>query len=197
MRNLLNTSGKIKYTECMSFFVKNDTGNQHGTTGPSAATQKFLAEFSAKVNDEAQAVELTNLCADKACLEKLGLTQWFGRDAGLWGLLVFCKKGLYFYVHETESAMFNMLRKDSSTTLPEQLLSFTDLPGASFALKPHTFWSNFDADYKHTIVVTVNQTVSGTDRTPTTKPYSFILKMQHNADAILQRIYETGLFSTK
>lgn len=169
----------------MSFFEK--TAKNNGSDGP----QKFLTEFSAKVNDEALSVELTNLCADKACLEKLNLTQWFGRDAGLWGLLVFCKKGLYFYVHETETAMFNMFRQNSNTTIPEQMLSFADFPGVTFAMKPHTFWSIFDADYKHTIVVTVQGTAASN------KPYSFILKTQHDAQSIVQRINGMELFSKK
>jgi len=179
MKNLLNTNGKMEYTLGMSLFSKNN----------SKEAQKFLEEFSKKINDEALSVELANLIADKQNLDALSLTQWFGRDAGLWGLLVFCKKGLYFYVHESQSLMFSMIRpKEESNTIPEQLLSFANLENVHFEVKPKTVWNFLDGERKHTIVVTYK----GKD----SLQRLFSLHTQHDAASVITRIKEIETYST-
>lgn len=181
--NLLNTSDKIKYTEYMSFFVKNNNCNQHndtGTTGPSAATQKFLAEFSTKVNDEAKSVELANVIAGKACLDKLGLVQWSGRDAGLWGLIIFCATQKYFFIPAAENRLFGFTRNGDDSSFPEQLISLSTLDGFSVQTKPHTFWSVIDSDRKHTL----NCSFKDNDGAV----HAFSIRTQHDAESVLVKL---------
>ena len=163
MRNLLNKNGIVRYTNSMSIFQ-----NQHN---PQAA--QFLAEFSTKVNDEAISTELATLSADQVFLDSLNLKQLKKTDAGIWGLLVICKKNAYFYVHQMEPVVFNMVMQGNKMTIPEQVLCLTKLQGLSVTTLQKTVWNILDSDRKYTLVFSFKDEHQST--------HTFNLRTQHES----------------
>jgi hypothetical protein len=92
------------------------------------AQKKFFADFSAKVHDTAESVDLAAVHADSVVLEDLRLSMPYGKTE-LWGLIVFCSEGTYFYASAEENAMSSMLRQAVHADAPvEQITRLDTLP---------------------------------------------------------------------
>lgn len=88
---------------------------------------KFFESFSERVNDKVECIEMINIQADDETFKKMGLIPQPGTDV-LWGLLVSCEKGLFFYVHPSETIMMAMLRVASHDEGPkEQFFDFKNV----------------------------------------------------------------------
>lgn len=102
--------------------------------------QQFFDEFGKKVNDTVHSLEMICIQADKETFADLKLT-CTSLSGELWGLLVFCEKGLYFYVHPYESMMTVMLRQAAHGDPPkEQLLTLHTIPELRFTVYPRSWY---------------------------------------------------------
>jgi hypothetical protein len=102
--------------------------------------REFYDEFSKKVNDTVKSLEMVNLEANTETFDELNLRLTSaGRE--LWGLLIFCEHGLYFYVHPWESPMATMFRQAVHGKEPiEQLLAIHLLDSLKFSLPKHRWY---------------------------------------------------------
>ena len=88
------------------------------------AQQKFFEEFSSRVNDKVQSIEMINIQANNETFEAMKLVPQAGTNL-VWGLLVVCEHSFYFYAHPYESMMMSMFRAASQGEAPkEQFFSF-------------------------------------------------------------------------
>ena len=105
------------------------------------AVQKFFDEFSKKVSDKVISLEMVSLKADLKTLNSLSLKN-NNPSCEIWGLLVFCEKNFYFYVHPYESAMSMMLRQAAHGDEPEeQLANVSELKSLSVQKTSRTWFS--------------------------------------------------------
>lgn len=89
-----------------------------------SSQEKFIAQFSERVKDQVLSLNMVNIEADNETLEKMNLYPDPGTNC-VWGLLVVCSRGLYFYAHPSEQAMFGMIRqKDDDEPKAEQFFDF-------------------------------------------------------------------------
>ena len=112
-------------------------------TQHNSAQEKFIAKFSERVSDEVLSLNMINIEADDNTLKAMKLFPEPGTNC-VWGLLVVCSKGLYFYVHPNEQAMFGMIRKshDDEDENTEQFFDFQTV--ANLSIKTREIkWYNF------------------------------------------------------
>jgi len=108
--------------------------------GQQKEVRKFYKEFSERVNDKVQSLEMVSLEADRETFTALNLERTSVSEE-LWGLLVFCEQGLYFYVHPYESAMSMMFRQAVHGKVPvEQLLAIHALDSVKFTIQRHKWY---------------------------------------------------------
>lgn len=110
--------------------------------GQKKEIEKFYDDFSKRVGEKVNSLEMVSLKANSKAFEALRLTKKFASDE-IWGLFVFCEKSLYFYVHAWESAMSMMFRQAVHASEPEeQILNFSDIKSLKFE-KSQKKWYDF------------------------------------------------------
>lgn len=106
---------------------------------------KFYDEFSERVGDKVISLEMVQLSSTPAVLSELNLKA-NPLTKELWGLLVFCSKSIYFYVHPYESAIASMMRQASHAEAPqEQILELTSLKSIRFGQYQKKWYEIFSA----------------------------------------------------
>lgn len=93
--------------------------------------KKFRDYFAEKTQDEVQNLELAEFRADNGVYQDLNLKSY---RPSLWGLIVFCKKEIYYYVAEQESYLSFFMKGAGKTE--EKLVCLSQLSDISFSL-PH------------------------------------------------------------
>jgi hypothetical protein len=113
--------------------------------------KQFFADFGAKVNDKVESIELASIQADKQTYSALGLNLTAGKIE-LWGLIVFCTQGLYFYVAPAENYMTVMMRQAVHEKAPEeQWIIISSLEEFKTSLSPHKWYSFLFTESKYRI----------------------------------------------
>lgn len=93
------------------------------------ARRRFIEEFERKTGDKIDLLELAEVAAEPFVLAEMGLAAAEGQK-GLWGIFVFCEKGLYFYSKPSDNTFTALLRAASGASLPqEQMCALDKLPG--------------------------------------------------------------------
>jgi|GEM_PF-1653440 len=134
-------------------------------------TEQFYQEFSKKVNDTVISLEMVNFQAEPATLNFLKLVKG-GINDELWGLLVFCKHGLYFYVHPYESVMGMMFRQAARGKAPEeQLVVLHTLDELKFSIIKHKWYDLFSPYPVDRLMMEFKDT-NGNHRTAFLMPHS-------------------------
>lgn len=109
------------------------------------AQKKFIQDFSARVGDEVECVEMCELCADSDSLSKMSLALNGGES--IWGMLVICKKGVYFYVPRRRLALMSMIRfSGDDAEIEEQIFCFNDLQDLKFIASPKKWFQIFSRE---------------------------------------------------
>ena len=104
--------------------------------------RKFYDDFSKRVGEKVNSLEMVSLKANSTAFEALHLTKKFTADE-IWGLFVFCEKSLYFFVNSWESAMSIMFRQAVHGSEPEeQILNFSEIKDLKFE-KQQKKWYDF------------------------------------------------------
>ena len=89
--------------------------------------REFFTEMGERFGDKVLWVEMVCLEADDDVFVALELKP-AQKQIGLWGLLIFCEKGLHFYAHPSESPLLSLFRTASNRKPPaEQIFSFDKL----------------------------------------------------------------------
>ena len=113
--------------------------------------KRFFIELEEKTGDTVEELEFVCINADKKTYTALSLAS---SRTELWGLLVFCKRGLYFYVSPSENFMSQMFREMTHGKKPsEQLIDLSRLEAFETELPPKKWYSIFFTDVKHRIAV--------------------------------------------
>ncbi len=99
------------------------------------AKKKFMQDFSARVDDDVVCVEMCELRTDGDSFSKMHLSLTGGEKA-IWGMLVVCKKSVYFYAPHRTLAFMSMFRLDGDDAeIEEQMFCFTGLQELKFVAK--------------------------------------------------------------
>lgn len=110
------------------------------------AKKKFIQDFSARVNDEVECVEMCELRASNDSLSKMRLALNGGE--GIWGMLVICKKSVYFYAPRRSLALMSMIHFGSDDAeIEEQIFCFNNLQDLKFIAIPKK-WLQFFSQEK-------------------------------------------------
>ena len=111
--------------------------------------KQFFIELEKKTWDAVESLEFVCIAADKKTYAALSLAS---SRTELWGLLVFCAHGLYFYVSPSENFMSQMFREMMHGSKPsEQLVDFGRIQALETELPPKKWYTVFFADIKHRI----------------------------------------------
>ena len=111
--------------------------------------KQFFIELEKKTGDAVESLEFVCIAADKKTYAALSLTS---SRTELWGLLVFCAHGLYFYVSPSENFMSQMFREMTHGSKPsEQLVDFGRIEALETELPPKKWYTVFFTDVKHRI----------------------------------------------
>ena len=111
-----------------------------------AQKQQFLTSFSERVNDIVVEVKMAELVASARTFSEMNLFPQSKQS--LWGLIVVCRRSLYFYVPSGEQALMSMISVGSSSKIvEEQIFCFNNADGLQLrpAKKP---WFKFFAAEK-------------------------------------------------
>ncbi|MCQ2610937.1 MAG: hypothetical protein MJ169_04250 [Treponema sp.] len=96
---------------------------------PELSKENFCREFNERFGQEVSDIELINIEGAPQVFKALNLEPQYGGNQ-LWGLLVFCKEKIYFFVHSSESFMGSMFRVAAQKDAPpEQMIELTALNG--------------------------------------------------------------------
>lgn len=140
---------------------------------------KFFKFFSSKVGDSVQSIELVNISAPLDVFKKMNLAPQVGTNV-LWGLLVFCTKGLFFYVHSSESAMGGLFRAAAHGDLPpEQMLNFNELDNFNVVDRKPKWYDFLSFETKHQIEI---------EFFSSEKKYNFKINTQNKAEIVIAKI---------
>ncbi|HAH62974.1 MAG TPA: hypothetical protein DCL73_12865 [Treponema sp.] len=113
--------------------------------------KEFFADFGNKTGDTVTAIELASINAGKETYRALGLALPAGRIE-IWGLIVFCTQGLYFYVAPSENYITAMMRQASHEKAPEeQFISISSLEEFKTSLPPRKWYSVIFNESKYRI----------------------------------------------
>ncbi len=102
---------------------------------PEEAQRKFRTEFSAKVHDEVESIEFAELRADGGVYQDLNLKSY---RTSVWGLVVFCRKSIWYYVAEQESYLSFFMKGAGKTE--ERLVCLSGLSDIAFFLPQKGFF---------------------------------------------------------
>lgn len=109
------------------------------------AQKKFIQDFSARVNDEVECVEMCELRASNDSLSKMRLALNGGE--GIWGILVVCKKSVYFYAPRRSFALMSMIHfGGDDAEIEEQIFCFNDLQDLKFIASPKKWFQIFSQE---------------------------------------------------
>ncbi len=108
------------------------------------AQKKFIQDFSARVNDEVEFVEMCELRANGDSLSKMRLSSQGG--GSIWGMLVVCKKSIYFYAPRRSLALMSMIRIGDDAEIEEQIFCFNDLQDLKFIASPKKWFQIFSQE---------------------------------------------------
>lgn len=107
------------------------------------AQKKFIQAFSTRVNDEVECVEMCELRASGESLSKMRLAL----NGGIWGMLVVCKKSIYFYAPCRSLALMSMIRiGGDDAEIEEQIFCFNDLQNLKFIASPKKWFQIFSQE---------------------------------------------------
>lgn len=96
----------------------------------------FIEKMTTLCGDRVKTIEMVCLKASKPVFDYMKLIP-SGSQSELWGLLIFCKKSMHFYVHPTESPILGMVRAASNKNPPtEQFFSFSSFANLTVAPIP-------------------------------------------------------------
>ncbi|MBD5436223.1 MAG: hypothetical protein HDR36_06915 [Treponema sp.] len=105
------------------------------------AKKKFIQDFSDRVNDKVECVEMCELRASDDSLSKMRLALNGGE--GIWGMLVICKKSVYFYAPRRSLALMSMIHfGGDDAEIEEQIFCFNNLQDLKFIAVPKK-WFQF------------------------------------------------------
>lgn len=108
------------------------------------AQKKFIQDFSTRVNDKVECVEMCELRANGDSLSKMQLSSQGG---GIWGMLVVCKKSVYFYAPRRSLALMSMIRiGGDDAEIEEQIFCFNDLQDLKFIASPKKWFQIFSQE---------------------------------------------------
>ena len=111
--------------------------------------KRFFTELEEKTGDAVEALEFVCINADKKTYAALSLAS---SRTELWGLLVFCAHGLYFYVSPSENFMSLMFRQMMHGSKPsEQLIDLGRIEALETELPPKKWYSLLFTDIRHRI----------------------------------------------
>lgn len=109
------------------------------------AKKKFIQDFSARVDDEVECVEMCELRASDDSLSKMRLALNGGE--GIWGMLVVCKKSVYFYAPRRSLALMSMIRfGGDDAEIEEQIFCFNNLQDLKFIAIPKKWFQFFSQE---------------------------------------------------
>lgn len=109
------------------------------------AQKQFIQDFSARVNDEVECVEMCELRANDDSLSKMRLALNGGE--GIWGMLVVCKKSVYFYAPRRSLALLSMIHVGGDDAeIEEQLFCFGNLQNLKFVAYPKKWFQFFSQE---------------------------------------------------
>lgn len=109
------------------------------------AKKKFIQDFSARVNDEVECVEMCELRASDDSLSKMRLALNGGE--GIWGMLVVCKKSVYFYAPRRSLALMSMIHfGGGDAEIEEQIFCFNNLQDLKFIASPKKWFQIFSQE---------------------------------------------------
>ncbi len=113
---------------------------------PQEEQRKFREEFGAKVHDEVQGMELSEFRADSSVYQDLNLKSY---RPSVWGLLVFCRKDIYYYVAEQESYLSFFMKGAGKTE--ERIVCLSQLSDIHFSLPARGFFSFLNPELAQSI----------------------------------------------
>ena len=97
------------------------------------------------MNDEVECVEMCELRASDDSLSKMRLALNGGE--GIWGMLVVCKKSVYFYAPRRSLALMSMIRfGGDDAEIEEQLFCFNNLQDLKFIAIPKKWFQIFSQE---------------------------------------------------
>ena len=109
------------------------------------AKKKFIQDFSTRVNDEVECVEMCELRASDDSLSKMRLALNGGE--GIWGMLVVCKKSVYFYAPRRSLALMSMIHfGGDDAEIEEQIFCFNNLQDLKFIAIPKKWFQFFSQE---------------------------------------------------
>lgn len=109
------------------------------------AQKKFIQDFSARVNDEVECIEMCELRASDDSLSKMQLVLNGGE--GIWGMLVVCKKSIYFYAPRCSLALMSMIHfGGDDAEIEEQIFCFNNLQDLKFIASPKKWFQIFSQE---------------------------------------------------
>lgn len=109
------------------------------------AQKKFIQDFSARVDDEVECLEMCELRAGGDSLSKMHLALNGGE--GIWGVLVICKKSVYFYAPLRSLALMAMIHfGGDDAEIEEQIFCFNNLQDLKFIASPKKWFQIFSQE---------------------------------------------------
>lgn len=109
------------------------------------AQKKFIQDFSARINDEVECIEMCELRASDDSLSKMSLALNGGE--GIWGMLVVCKKSIYFYAPRRSLALMSMIHfGGDDAEIEEQIFCFNNLQDLKFIASPKKWFQIFSQE---------------------------------------------------
>ncbi|MCH5283534.1 MAG: hypothetical protein J1E59_07790 [Treponema sp.] len=109
------------------------------------AQKQFIQDFSARVNDKVECIEMCELRASADSLSKMQLS--LNGGDGIWGMLVICEKSVYFYAPRRPLALMSMIQfGGDNAEIEEQLFCFNDLQDLKFIVSPKKWFQIFSQE---------------------------------------------------
>lgn len=143
---------------------------------PEEAQRKFRKEFGEKVKDEVDTIEFAELRADGGVYQDLNLKSW---RTSVWGLIVFCRKSVWYYVAEQESYLSFFMKGAGKTE--ERLVCLSGLSDIAYALPRKGFFQSL-------LNPELARTVSGSYTNLAGVRREFALILNGKADGIYRRL---------
>lgn len=109
------------------------------------AQKQFIQDFSVRVDDEVEFVEMCELRASGDSLSKMHLALNGGE--GIWGMIVICKKSVYFYAPRRSLALMAMIHVGGDDAeIEEQIFCFNNLQDLKFIASPKKWFQIFSQE---------------------------------------------------
>ena len=84
-----------------------------------SVSDKFREEFEARSGDAIRCMVMAKVCGNSAAMEAAGLEAVPGKK-DIWGLLIFAKNALHFFVHPSENYMSFLFRTAARAEPPKE-----------------------------------------------------------------------------